>query len=28
VLISGQEIHLIRERETPADTFQLERLVK
>jgi diaminopimelate decarboxylase len=28
VLISGQEVHLIRERETPADTFQLERLVK
>ncbi len=28
VLISGQEVHLIRERETAADTFQLERLVK
>ena len=28
VLISGQEVHLIRERETPADTFHLERLVK
>ena len=28
VLISGQEVHLIRERETPAETFHLERLVK
>ncbi len=28
VLISGQDVHLIRERETPADTFHLERLVK
>jgi diaminopimelate decarboxylase len=28
VLISGDQVHLIRERETPADTFHLERLVK
>jgi diaminopimelate decarboxylase len=28
VLISGQAVHLIRERETPAETFHLERLVK
>ncbi len=28
VLISGQDVHLIRERETPAETFHLERLVK
>ncbi len=28
VLVSGDQVHLIRERETPADTFHLERLVK
>jgi diaminopimelate decarboxylase len=28
VLIDGKAVHLIRERETPQDTFQSERLVK
>jgi len=28
VLVNGKSVHLIRERETPQDTFHGERLVK